>query len=333
MKNPNGYGSITKLSGNRRRPYMVRITTGTEFDFERKIGRQKQSVLGYYSTRKEALTALAEYNLNPYNLDKASTTIDDIWKMIKDKVDVSDERKKVYKSTYDRYITVIGNYKVKEVTAVLLQDLINSIPYGYSTQSIVRSVLNHIFNHAIMSGIIDRSYMEYVKLDSPKTQIERDLYTTDEIKEVWKHEGQLEYDFTLILLYQGMRLKELRDLRAKDIDMVNNSITIVQGKTEASRRVVPIHKDVRHIIERYMNNDLLLTGITKGTYEYFIKSVLHHKAYDSRHTFASKANELGIPKLTIQRLMGHKPDSVLEQAYIHLSMDELSTSLNTIKYF
>ena len=28
MKLPNGYGSVAKLTGNRRRPYMVRITIG-----------------------------------------------------------------------------------------------------------------------------------------------------------------------------------------------------------------------------------------------------------------------------------------------------------------
>lgn len=333
MKNPNGYGSITKLSGNRRRPYMVRVTTGKEFDFERKIARQKQTVLGYYSSRSEAMIALAEYNRDPYNLDKATTTIEDIWEMIKDKVDVSEDRRKVYKTAYNKYISLIGHYKVKEVTAVLLQDLIKSIPHGYSTQSNVRAVLNQIFNHAIMSGIIDRSYMEYVKLDSQETLIERDLYTADEIKEIWTHEGQLEYDFTLILLYQGVRIKELRDLRVDRVDMVNNTISLLEGKNEASTRVIPIHKKIRHIIERYMNNDLLLTGVTKNSYEYFASSVLHHKAYDSRHTFASKANELGIPKLTIQRLMGHKPDSVLEQAYIHLSIAELSKCLNTIEYF
>lgn len=30
MKNANGYGSITKLKGNRRKPYMVRITVGRD---------------------------------------------------------------------------------------------------------------------------------------------------------------------------------------------------------------------------------------------------------------------------------------------------------------
>lgn len=32
MKLPNGYGSVVKLSGKRRKPYMVRKTTGYHID-------------------------------------------------------------------------------------------------------------------------------------------------------------------------------------------------------------------------------------------------------------------------------------------------------------
>ena len=32
MRLPNSYGSVTKLSGNRRKPYMVRITAEPEYD-------------------------------------------------------------------------------------------------------------------------------------------------------------------------------------------------------------------------------------------------------------------------------------------------------------
>lgn len=44
MKLPNGYGSVAKLTGNRRRPYMVRITTGFTDD-----GRQLMKILGKLS--------------------------------------------------------------------------------------------------------------------------------------------------------------------------------------------------------------------------------------------------------------------------------------------
>ena len=47
MKMPNGYGSITKLSGSRRRPYAVRRTVD---------GRQKY--LAYFADFNDALAYL-----------------------------------------------------------------------------------------------------------------------------------------------------------------------------------------------------------------------------------------------------------------------------------
>ena len=57
MKNPNGYGSIYKLSGKRRKPYIVRRTIGWSDD-----GKQLYQTIGYYETRPLAMNALAEYN-------------------------------------------------------------------------------------------------------------------------------------------------------------------------------------------------------------------------------------------------------------------------------
>ncbi|MEY8322180.1 hypothetical protein AAK894_14100 [Lachnospiraceae bacterium 46-61] len=48
MKNPNRYGTITKLSGNRRRPFIVK---------EGQTGQQK--IIGYAATKTEALLLLA----------------------------------------------------------------------------------------------------------------------------------------------------------------------------------------------------------------------------------------------------------------------------------
>ena len=57
MRKPNGYGGISKLSGNRRRPYVARITeTYTD------EGVQVYKVLGYFKTQEEALEELAKYN-------------------------------------------------------------------------------------------------------------------------------------------------------------------------------------------------------------------------------------------------------------------------------
>ena len=64
MKLPNKFGSITKLKGNLRRPYMVRIYDGMQVNFETKKAYPRQRVLGYYATRSEAMKALSELTEN-----------------------------------------------------------------------------------------------------------------------------------------------------------------------------------------------------------------------------------------------------------------------------
>lgn len=55
MRLPSGYGSIVKMSNanRRRRPYIVRITTG--YDIDKQTGKTKQviGIIGYAKTPKK----------------------------------------------------------------------------------------------------------------------------------------------------------------------------------------------------------------------------------------------------------------------------------------
>ena len=75
MKLPNGYGSVHKLSGNRRNPWRARKTTGWSLDKKTMKYKQEYTTLGYYPTKKEALQALAAYNEQPYDLDNNLTVM------------------------------------------------------------------------------------------------------------------------------------------------------------------------------------------------------------------------------------------------------------------
>ena len=68
MKNPNGYGTVTKLSGNRRRPFVIR---------EGKTGKQK--IIGYAATREEALIILAQYNNTPWDIKNNKMTLQQLY--------------------------------------------------------------------------------------------------------------------------------------------------------------------------------------------------------------------------------------------------------------
>lgn len=333
MKLPNKYGSVTKLTGNRRRPWMARVTTGTVVNHETKKAYPRQTVIGYYETRKDAMQALAEYNTNPYNLDRQTVTIGELWGQIKDKVVCSDDRRKVYKRNYHNHIEfVIGHERIANVKVGRLQELFDNVDQGYSTKSNIRSVLNHIYLYALQNDIIQQNYMEYVRIGTEESHIERQLYSPEEIAALWEKKDEPHYSMTLVLLYEGMRIKELRELPKDNVDLEARTITITEAKNEQSKRIIPIHEKVLPLIEEQMKSPgISLYGFTKTQYAYFTAQI-GHKPYDTRHTFASRANALGLPKLTVQRLMGHKPESVLEQAYIHLSMDELRDALDQLCY-
>ena len=72
-RNPNGYGSITRLKGNRLRPFMIRVTT---YDAD---GKGKQKAVGYADTMKNALMLLAKYNHHPFRINREHITFNELY--------------------------------------------------------------------------------------------------------------------------------------------------------------------------------------------------------------------------------------------------------------
>ena len=63
MKLPNGYGTISKLSGARRKPYIVKAKERLVFDEKIKGYKKYRPVIGYAATKKEALAMMVFQNL------------------------------------------------------------------------------------------------------------------------------------------------------------------------------------------------------------------------------------------------------------------------------
>ena len=68
-RNPNGYGCVTKLKGHRSRPWVAKVTI---YDEE---GHAKQSPIGYAESEEKANILLAEYNNNPWDIDREKVTL------------------------------------------------------------------------------------------------------------------------------------------------------------------------------------------------------------------------------------------------------------------
>ena len=65
MKLPNGFGSVYKLPGKRRKPWAASKTTGWEIDTKTNQAKQVKKAIGYFSTRKEALKLLPDITKIP----------------------------------------------------------------------------------------------------------------------------------------------------------------------------------------------------------------------------------------------------------------------------
>ncbi len=78
MRNPNGYGSVYKLSGKRRNPFMASKTIGWTDD-----GNPVRKAIGYYPDRKSALMALAAFNQSPYDLINKNITFSELYEIFK----------------------------------------------------------------------------------------------------------------------------------------------------------------------------------------------------------------------------------------------------------
>lgn len=333
MRLPNGYGSVTKLKGARRRPFVARVTTDCIFDEKKQDYIQKRVALGYYAKRSEALEALAAYNRSPYSILQANMTVESLWNRIKDTVKASEDRKKVYESVFDKYMQNIHKMAIRDVKTSHLQQIIDDCGHGYSTKSNIRTVMNHIFRYAAQNDLVEKNYVDFIEFEQEQTILERELYTDEEVMKLWDKSDLEEYAITLILLYQGMRIKEFMDLTHDQVDLEKKTIVIEKAKNAYSIRTIPIHEKVVKLFKQLSTADPEhFTSLNKSKYEYFTQKVLGHRAYDSRHTFATKCSSLGIRKILIQKIMGHKPDSILEQVYTHITIPEMAEALLSVKY-
>ena len=74
MRNPNGYGTVARLSGNRRRPFIVKKVADWKEN-----GQPIYCIIGYAETREAGNMLLAEYNRDPWDVDRAKMTLQQLF--------------------------------------------------------------------------------------------------------------------------------------------------------------------------------------------------------------------------------------------------------------
>lgn len=331
MKLPNGYGSVTKLSGNRRNPYMARVTLGRD-DY----GQLVRKTLGYYHTRKEALTALAEYNRNPYDLSAEKVTFDDVYQtwMSRHGQKISNEVVKRYEHLHGLCKPILDK-PISDLRLMHLQAVVDNAGVSANVSIQLKSLINQVFMFAAKQDIISVNYAERIETDKkPDTQNPHVPFTPDEIRALWTRIDTPAVCYALILIYTGMRAGELFGMRTADVH-IDDGYMVGGSKTDAGKnRIIPIHHKIMPLIKQLYNPDnlyLVTPQLNRNQVTYLFRKYLPgHRSHDCRHTFASLMDEAGANRSALKRIMGHAGGDVTDAVYIHKTVADLKQAVELI---
>ena len=337
MKNPNGYGSVVKLSGNRRNPYAVRKTIG----FNEK-GHPIYVFIGYTPTREEGLVMLAKYNSNPYSLEDANITTKELYErwLAAQEEKLSKALVGSMKSAWKHCAEVYG-LKYRTLKSHNIQSCIDNCQRSYSTKAAIKNLFAHLDRFAMELDIITRQRSLMVTVP-PIPETNRKPFTAEEITALWENVSVRWVDTVLIYIYTGMRISELLSIKKSDVNLNERIMTGCTKTQSGKNRVIPIHKKILPFIEYYMKQEgeYLITdnGEKLSKSRYYtqwgkIMAYFHmeHTPHECRHTFRSMLDSAGANKRCIDLIMGHKSKDVGERVYTHKTVQELKEAIALIE--
>ena len=342
MRNPNGYGCVYKASGNRRKPYIVRITIGWNDD-----GKQIFKSLG----SSEANKVLADYNADPYDIDASRVTFAELYEQWANEKfpKISDSMILSYKNAY-RACSSIYDLQFNNIRKHHLQMLINNTDKTYSGKERMKMLISQMSRFAMENDIIKKDYSSYVDLgERPDKTIIRQPFSGNEIKTLYQSLHIYKYtDTILMMIFSGVRPSELLLTETKNVNLNENYFICGIKNSSSKNRKVPISNFVRPFFEKYYheaiehNSRWLIRNIEGQQMKYsnynrdkFRKIMeqlqMSHMPHDGRHSFATFMDKANANKLATQMIMGHSPKILVDSVYIHKSIEDLQAEIDKIE--
>jgi integrase len=339
MRLPNGFGGISRLKGNRRKPYAVRITQGWTDE-----GRQIIKYLGYYTTRADALKALSAYNANPYDLSGHDTTMSELFKLWEDwiKSDKGREVDNIYYSAL-HYSKSIQDMKFADIRKRHIQAVIDNCPKGYATKKNIKGLFTQLFRFAIDRELVQTNYATLCELPAKEMSGLHKPFTEEEIDVLWSNLNEPAVRFALVYIYTGLRPAELLQIKTENVFIEKKYMTGGMKTAAGKNRVIPIADKIMPIVKEWYSpdNEYLCVCEKDGKpvlnydrlrYHYWQSCELlkGHHPHDCRHTCATMLDNAEVAPKTIKLILGHSSNDVTERVYTHKTINQLIEAINKI---
>ena len=350
MKRANGTGSIVKLSGNRRRPYAVKVSGRDQY------GRVVQKTLSYHAKAAEAQQALETY-LQAQMAGKAPAA---------DKLDITvgevfsawsaREYRKLkpasiasHNSAWNKRISRFSSVKIRSISLDEWQSILDEDEdNGLSQSSINNDVLliKALCSYSMERDIIGKDYSKYLDIPSVGAKRPRNALTDIQVAQLAKMaaQGVPWADTALMLCYTGFRISEFLSLTRFSYHPEDGGYLQGGLKTAASKnRIVPVHPKIKPYLSAWIakGGDTILCDergkpiIADKYREYFQVLMRQIGAPDAtphwcRHTFATRLHNVSADPLTVKWLLGHSTKSDITAHYTHETISVLKSAIELL---
>lgn len=339
-KMPNGYGTIKKLSGNRKNPYAAYPAT-TEYQLTG--SPVAQPAVGYYPTWHEAYDALAEYRKEPYDICMKNSTFSQIYEMWYEEKYVKNQKRKFSESSIAstkaayKHCAPLHNKVFKDLRKPDMQKIVDDCPLKHSSLELIISLFHQMYAFALENDIVDKDYSATVKINIPDDDEKGTAFTPEELKVLKANRSDETVQTILMMILTGFRISAYKSLK------VNQEEEYFQGgvKTAAGKdRIVPWNREIAEYARKFEPEKFEPANFRNKKFYPTLERLgiayaptgEKHTPHDCRHTFSWLCDKYNVDLISKHMLMGHSLGNDVEaKVYSHRTLSELRTEINKIK--
>lgn len=347
MKRANGTGSVVKLSGNRRRPWVVKVSG------RNKYGHVIQQIVSYHEKASEAQLALDEYNRAKAAgaapaMDKFTLTVADVFKAWKAR-----EYRKLkpasinsHNAAWNKRVSRLASRKMRDLTLDDLQTLLDDDEDAGLSQSSINNdalLIKSLCSYAMERDIIGKDYSRYLDIPSVGAKRPRDALNDFQLAQLEQMAaaGVPWADTALMLCYTGFRVSEFLQLTRFSYHPENGGYLQGGLKTDAGKnRIVPVHPKIHpYLMARLKQGGETIIcddhgkNISSSLYRDYFRPLAQQISAPNatphwcRHTFATRLHSAKADPLTVKWLMGHSTKSDITAHYTHDTVEVLKDAI------
>lgn len=329
-KRANGTGTITKLPGNRSKPWYA---------------RKNDVCIGTFATRGEAQRAL-ERLVDVDVTTKFNMTFAQVYEawLPEHEREITEKGKEGYKSAYKHCADLHGkkfrSLRTSDFQAVIIK--MERKGLSKSTCEKVMQLFGQMSGWAMREDVIHKDYSKYVNTVAQQKS-EGICLKKSTVAAIQKSKNKAA-DIALIMLGSGCRPNELFNaLTANCYD----TYFIGGSKTKAGKnRVIAIapiglpayqkilakarEQGSENLIAGYSGNKKY-ANFAKREFKDLVEEVGEvFTPYDCRHTFATWAKRSGVDPQILRRMLGHASLTTTDQYYTHLDAGDILKEIGNV---